>query len=95
MASIKAENAVPDYSEKLDKLLMDYSLDRKALPQMYRDLRFHARLSLISRLNKSTPLDKLKRNLEGLYVQMKNTQKYITTIAGNIFLYNASRLNLK
>ena len=55
------------------------------LPRILKDLKLKATQTILGRLTKKTPLDNLKRYLEGVHVEIKNISVFISTQAGNIF----------
>ena len=57
------------------------------LPEIFNDLQKNARINLGSRQNKNTSFDKLKRNIEGIYIQIKNVSIFISTQAGDLIKY--------
>ena len=69
------------------------------LPEILKELKTKALANLGSRQNRKTPFNKLKRNLEGLFIQMKNVSIFISTQAGdfteNILTYNFPQLIVK
>lgn len=69
------------------------------LPEILKELKTKALANLGSRQNRKTPFNKLKRNLEGLFIQMKNVSIFISTQAGdfteNNLTYNFPQLIVK
>lgn len=55
------------------------------LPEIYESLLISANASVDGKLDENTPIDKLQRALEGVYVEIRNVEIFITTIAGTIY----------
>ncbi len=56
-------------------------------PKMLKELQLKAKANMASRQTKKTPVDTLKRNIDGLFIQMKNVSVFILNLAGNFFDY--------
>jgi len=80
----------------MNELLHQYNLTTQDLPIMKQELEEKANSLIYTRQTKKTGLDKLKRSLEGLYIQLKNVSIAISKEAGdpiftmfeNIFISN-------
>jgi hypothetical protein len=94
-----ASKCVAVYNEKLTSLLNSNQCNIEDLPEILKELKTKALANLGSRQNRKTPFNKLKRNLEGLFIQMKNVSIFISTQAGdfteNILTYNFPQLIVK
>lgn len=55
------------------------------LPLIHNELERKAKETINQRRTKNTPVDKLRRMLEGYYVQLKTVAKEISKEAGNLF----------
>jgi len=53
------------------------------LPELLKQVQKKAELSAVSKVTRNTPMDKLKRNLEGTYIQMKNISIFLSNQTGN------------
>ena len=80
----KALKCVEVYNDKLTCLLNSNHCNIEELPEILKELKAKAQANLGSRQNRNTPIDKLKRNLEGLFIQMKNVSIFISTQAGDL-----------
>lgn len=80
---VKASKCVAVYNDKLASLLNSNQCNIEDLPEILKELKKKALANLGSRQNRKTPFNKLKRNLEGLFIQMKNVSILISTQAGD------------
>jgi hypothetical protein len=69
----------------MNNMLEEHQLTIEDLPLILEELTRKAKLLIDKRQTKKTPLDKLKVNLEGLYIQLKNVSMSISKVAGNIY----------
>ena len=88
----KARIFVTEYRKKLNSLLDSNQCEIEELPEIFNDLQKNARINLGSRQNKNNSFDKLKRNIEGIYIQIKNVSIFISTQAGDLknIIFNLS-----
>ncbi|EFX62316.1 hypothetical protein DAPPUDRAFT_337119, partial [Daphnia pulex] len=68
----RASKCVAVYNDKLTSLLNSNQCNIEDLPEILKELKTKALANLGSRQNRKTPFNKLKRNLEGIFIQMKN-----------------------
>lgn len=80
----KTSKCVVVYNDKLTSLLNSNQCNIEDLPEILKELKAKALANLGSRQNRNTPIDKLKRNLEGLFIQMKNVSIFISTQADDL-----------
>ncbi|KZS01798.1 Uncharacterized protein APZ42_001434 [Daphnia magna] len=80
----KASKCVAVYNDKLTSLLNSNQCNIEDLPEILKELKAKALANLGSRQNRKTPIDKLKRNLEGLFIHMKNVSIFISTQADDL-----------
>ena len=82
---LQARTAVADNLKEMNNMLEEHQLTIEDLPLILEELTRKAKLLIDKRQTKKTPLDKLKVNLEGLYIQLKNVSMSISKVAGNIY----------
>ena len=73
---------VIEYKNKLSSLLEINECHLEDLPTILKELEEKAKTNLASRQTENTPIDTLKRNIEGLFIQMKNVSVFISAQAG-------------
>ena len=73
---------VIEYKNKLSSLLEINDCHLEDLPTILKELEEKAKTNLASRQTENTPIDTLKRNIEGLFIQMKNVSVFISAQAG-------------
>ena len=72
-------NQSSEYESKFRKLKVELGLQTSDLHLILKHLKEKAGFTLLGHMTKSTPISKLKRNLEGLHVEMKNLSVFIST----------------
>nr|CAH0102906.1 unnamed protein product [Daphnia galeata] len=78
----KARKAVIGQQEKLGGLLKSNGVTVSDLPIIHKELEIKANDIIHKRQTKNTSIDKLRENLEGLFIQMKNVSIFIFKNAG-------------
>ena len=78
----QARKAVIREQEKLGGLLKSNGVTVSDLPIIHKELEIKANDIIHKRQTKNTSIDKLRRNLEGLFIQMKNVSIFIFKNAG-------------
>ena len=78
----QARKAVIGQQEKLGGLLKSNSVTVSDLPIIHKGLEIKANDIIHKRQTKNTSINKLSRNLEGLFIQMKNVSIFIFKNAG-------------
>lgn len=73
---------VETYGNRLATLLEQNNLGLSDLPKLKKELLTYAKLSLADKNHRHISLEKLKRDLEGLYVEIKNISSFISIHAG-------------
>lgn len=71
---------------KVEELLQSYNLENGDLPLIHKELERKAIEIIDQRRTKTTPVDKLRRMLEGFYVQLKTVRIKISKEAGYFIL---------
>jgi hypothetical protein len=70
------------YQKSFASLLEINHCEVEDLPEMLQELMLKAKTNVGSRQLKTTPIDKIKRNIEGLFIQIRNVSIFISTEAG-------------
>ena len=75
---------------KLQDLLESYNLENSDLPLIHKELQIKATEIINQRRTNKTPVDTLRRMLEGFYVQLKTVSIKISKEAGYFKLITSS-----
>ncbi len=70
------------YQKSFASLLEINHCEVEDLPEMLQELMLKAKTNVGSRQLKTTLIDKIKRNIEGLFIQIRNVSIFISTEAG-------------
>ena len=78
----KARRLVIEYKNKLSSLLEINKCHLEDLPRILKELEEKVKTNVASLQTVNTPIDSLKRNIEGLFTQMKNVSVFISAQDG-------------
>ncbi|KAK4045610.1 hypothetical protein OUZ56_033297 [Daphnia magna] len=84
--SCQARKEVRKGVTKVEEFLQSYNLENSGLPLIQKELERKAIEIIDLRRTKTTPVDKLRRMLEGFYVQLKTVRIKISKEAGMFYL---------
>jgi len=83
-----------EYEVKFQDMMTELELREVDLPRMLKDLKQKATETVLVRMTAKTPIDKLKRYLEGIYVEIKNISVFISTQAESCIVRRKMRHRL-